>query len=72
MGWILQQKMCMCKKISPTRCPDGWRIVFAGGAFCKSAERNYSPIKGEAIAIFKGLQDTEYYTLGRQFAGGLR
>ena len=31
---------------------------------CKPAERNYSPIEGEATALFKGLQDTKYYTLG--------
>jgi hypothetical protein len=64
MGWILQQKTCKCKKISPTCCPDGWRLVLAGGAFCEPAERKYSPIEGEATAIFKGLQDTRYYTLG--------
>jgi hypothetical protein len=58
MGWILQHKSCTCKKIYPTCCPDGWRLVLAGGAFCIPAERNYSPIEGEASAIFKGLQDT--------------
>ena len=36
----------------------------AGGAFCNLAERNYSPIEGEATAILKGLQDTKFYTLG--------
>ena len=59
----MQQKTCLCEKISPTCCPDGWRLVLAGGAFCNSAEKNYSPIEGEATAIFKGLQDTKYYTL---------
>ena len=37
--------------------------MLAGGAFCKPAERNYSPIEGEATALFKGLKDTKYYTL---------
>ena len=46
IGWILQQKTCTCKKISPTCCQEGWRLVLAGGAFCKPAERNYSPIEG--------------------------
>jgi hypothetical protein len=64
MGWILQQKTCLFEKISPTFCPDEWRSVLAGGAFCNPAERNYSPFKREARAIFKGLQDTKYYTLG--------
>ena len=58
MGWILQQKTCSCEKISPTYCPDGWRLVLAGGAFCNAAEKNYSPIEGEATAIVKGLHDT--------------
>ena len=64
MGWMLQQKICSCEKISPTCCPTGWRLVLAGGAFCNQAEKNYSPIEGEATAIFKGLKDTKYYTLG--------
>lgn len=38
--------------------------MLAEGAFCKPSERNYSPIKGEVTAIFNGLQDTNYYTLG--------
>ena len=36
----------------------------AGGAFCKPAKNNYSPIEGEATAVMKGLKDTKYYTLG--------
>ena len=64
MGWMLQQKTCSCKRISPTCCVSGWRLVLAGGAFCSKAERNYSPIEGEAAAIVKGLKDTKYYTLG--------
>ena len=64
MGWILQQKTCSCQKPSPTCCEVGWRLVLAGGTFCNPAERNYSPIEGEATAILKGLKDTKYYTLG--------
>ena len=33
------------------------------GAFCKPAERNYNLIEGKTTAIFKGHQDTKYYTL---------
>ena len=65
-GWMLQQKTCQCEKISPTCCREGWRLVLAGGAFCKKAEKNYWPIEGEAAAIVKGLRDTKYYTLGCQ------
>ena len=42
------------------------RLVLAGGVFCKAAEKNYSPIEGEATAIEKGLKDTKFYTLGCQ------
>ena len=65
-GWMLQQKICQCEPISPTCCTEGWRLVLAGGAFCSKAEKNYSPIEGEAAAIVKGLRDTKYYTLGCQ------
>ena len=35
MGWILQQKTCDCQRISPTCCPDRWRVVLAGvGWWC--------------------------------------
>ena len=64
MVWILQQKTCKCPDITPTCCEEGWRLVLAGGHFCNKAERNYSPIEGEATAVAKGLQDTKYYTMG--------
>ena len=31
LGWILQQKTCKCKVVSPRCCDDGWRLVLAGG-----------------------------------------
>ena len=64
MGWILQQKICSCPEIIPTCCEEGWRLVLAGGHFCNKAERNYSPIEGEATSVAKGLHDTKYYTMG--------
>ena len=63
-GFLLQQKTCSCEEIKPTCCPTGWRLVLAGGKFCSKAERNYSPIEGEAMGVLKGLRDTKYYTLG--------
>ena len=38
--------------------------MLASGHFCNKAEKNYSPIEGEATAVAKGLQDTKYYTMG--------
>ena len=64
LGWILQQKICKCAKITPSCCKDGWRLVLAGGNFCNKAEQNYSPVEGEATAVARGLEDTKYYTLG--------
>ena len=40
--------------------------MLAGGHFCNKAEKNYSPIEGEANALARGLQDTKYYTMGCQ------
>ena len=60
MGWILKQKICKCPDIIPTCCEEGWRLVLAGGHFCNKAEKNYSPIEGEATAVARGLQDTKY------------
>ena len=45
MGWILQQKICSCKKIVPTCCVDGWMLVMAGSHYCNQAEWNYSLLK---------------------------
>ena len=64
MGWILQQKICKCPDIIPRCCEERWRLVLAGGHLCNKAEKNYSPIEGEANALARGLQDTKYYTMG--------
>merc|ERR1712106_1185514 len=64
MGWVLQQKTCECKEITPICCKTGWRLVLAGGKFCNPAESRYSPTEGEATAVVEGLRDTKYYTLG--------
>ena len=64
LGWILQQKTCDCKVISPLCCDSGWRLVLAGGRFTIPAEVNYSPTEGEALAVAVGLENSRYYTLG--------
>ena len=38
--------------------------MLAAGHFCNKAEKNYSPIEGEATTMARGLQDTKYYTMG--------
>ena len=64
LGWILQQKTCDCKVISPVCCSEGWRLVLAGGRFTIPAESRYSPTEGEALAVAVGLESSKYYTLG--------
>ena len=64
LGWILQQKTCGCRVISPICCESGWRLVLAGGRFTISAEERYSPTEGEALAVAVGLEGSKYYTLG--------
>ena len=53
-------KICKCLVIIPTCCEEGGRLVLAVGHFCKKAEKNYSPIEGEATTVARGLQDTKY------------
>ena len=64
IGWILQQKTCSCRDLSPTCCPSGWALVLAGGRFCSKAESNYAPTEGEALAVVVALEQARYYTLG--------
>ena len=64
LGWILQQKTCSCKVISPLCCESGWRLVLAGGRFTIPSETRYSPTEGEALAVAVGLESSRYYTLG--------
>ena len=64
LGWILQQKVCQCRMVSPHCCESGWRLVLAGGRFTIPAETRYSPTEGEALAVAVGLESSRYYTLG--------
>ena len=54
VGWVLQQKVCACRVISPVCCDTGWRLVLAGGRFTIPAESRYSPVEGEALAVAVG------------------
>ena len=64
IGWILQQKTCECDAITPICCPDGWRLVLAGGRFTLPAESRYSPTEGECLAVAVALEQSKFYTLG--------
>lgn len=64
LGWILQQKHCMCPVVSPLCCTSGWKLVLAGGRFTIPAESRYSPTEGEALGVAVGLEGSRFYTLG--------
>merc|ERR1719186_1160391 len=54
LGWILQQKTCGCRVISPICCESGWRLVLAGGRFTISAEEEVLPYRGGGIGSCGG------------------
>ena len=64
IGFFLLQKWCDCSEIHPRCCPDGWRLVLAGGRFTKPAESRYSPVEGELLAVADALHKTRHFVLG--------
>ena len=56
IGYFLAQKHCLCDGDSFGCCPNGWRINLAGSRFLNSAEQNYAPVEGEALAVVWALQ----------------
>ena len=65
VGFWLVQKHCACTELAPPDCcENGWRIVLAGSRFLSTAERNYAPVEGEALAVAWSLEQTRFFTLG--------
>ena len=64
IGYVLKQKYCNCKRISPSCCADGWHVCLIGSRFTTATESRYAPVEGEALAVAYGLHQTRYYTLG--------
>ena len=58
------QKWCQCEELHPSCCPDGWRLVLAGGRFTKPAESRYSPVEGELLAVTDALYKARHFVLG--------
>ena len=61
--WVLQ-KHCDCTPTRPFCCHSGWKISLVGSRFTHSAEANYAPIEGEALAVVEALQKARYFVLG--------
>ena len=64
IGYLLLQKHCQCTQKSPVCCKDGWKLIFAGSRFTNNAESNYSPTKGEALALSWALKHSLIFSLG--------
>ena len=55
--------MCVSEK-SPLCCPGGWKLVLCGSRHLTAAERNYSTLEGEALAIAWCLKKACLFLLG--------
>ena len=65
IGYLLLQKHCKCSKESDLHCcTDGWKLIFAGSRFTKSAESRYSPTEGDALAVAWALNHSKMFTIG--------
>ncbi|KAG0726343.1 hypothetical protein GWK47_036808 [Chionoecetes opilio] len=52
IGFLVLQQYCECvSEKSPLCCPGGWKLVLCGSRHLTAAERNYSTLEGEALAI---------------------
>ena len=64
IGFFLMQKWCQCEKLHLSCCPEGWKLVLAGGRFTKPAESRYSPVEGELLAVTDALYKARHFVLG--------
>ena len=65
VGYLVLQKNCNCTlEKAPTRCNDGWNLVFAGSRFTNDAESRYSSSEGEALAVVWALNHSRMFTVG--------
>ena len=64
VGFVLRQKYCDCTALTPSCCPEGWKLCLVGSRFTTPAESRYSPVEGEALAVVYALYQTRYYILG--------
>ena len=64
IGFLLKQKYCKCRAITPSCCQDGWHLCLVGSRFTTPAESRYAPVEGEALAVAYALHQTRYYISG--------
>ncbi|KAG0726007.1 Transposon Ty3-I Gag-Pol polyprotein [Chionoecetes opilio] len=65
IGFLVLQQYCECvSEKSPLCCPGGWKLVLCGSRHLTAAERNYSTLEGEALAITWCLKKARLFLLG--------
>ena len=64
IGQLLSQKHCKCVSEEPGCCPTGWKVVAFASRFCHPAEKNYSPVEGEALSAAVGLKKFKHFIMG--------
>ena len=64
IGFWLLQKHCSCEPTKPFCCTSGWRVTLVGSRFTSSAESNYAPIEGEALAVVHALDKARHFIIG--------
>ena len=64
LGNSLFQKHCPCPGENPNCCKTGWKLVAFSSRFTHPAEKNYSPVEGEALSAAVGLKKFRHFILG--------
>jgi len=62
--YFLLRKHCHCDSIIPDCRIDLHWTTLAGSRFLTSTEQRYAPIRGEALAVTWGLEQTKFFTVG--------
>ncbi|KAK3885183.1 hypothetical protein Pcinc_009086 [Petrolisthes cinctipes] len=64
-GFLVMQQYCQCVSWeAPMCCKDGWQLVLCGSRHLTEAEKNYSTLEGEALAITRCLKKARLFLLG--------
>lgn len=63
IGYFLLQKYCSCHCRIPDCCSSSWHVNLAEFWFVWLTEQYYTSIEGETLAITRGLEQTNSFTL---------
>ena len=65
IGFLVMQQYCQCTSLeAPACCTTGWKLVLCGSRHLTAAEKNYSTLEGEALAIAWCLRKARLFLLG--------